>query len=553
MGPTGWSTLDAASRAEPGRLAALEDALAVALVFAERAGAPGAARLAELAAGEDARARMASAALALLAGEEASVLSVALAQRYELRWRAAKAYGLVDGRAWTKPQAADWFANEEFLDRVVLAAAASLPAVELRTHLFELLLAPERPGVLRVAALQMPDQLVEAHGSGAWSPSLDGWRAMLDEIDARRAERAAGKLVALAFETAPELAGSAGLLLLRGGGDVPWRWVEEQLASATQAEGVRLVEAIGDRGESARIGELADLLAKRPELGLAAPGLVALARLGHPPAVTTLDQVTRGPASGERDGVLAALARVLHDKALRLHAQRALQLEDLPLELRLDLELGLALSGERVERELLRRTLPFAAQSAKRLLVVRALAERPDEADLTALAALFPVEDDADLNVELALALLRHRHPAMKGCLAAALWGSSWNRSVLAGGLVYRNAGVRGLLEELGSPPRSASERDLRRVGFALGEWGGLAAVEDLGRTHREGDPALQGALLGALASRASQASEPSRPSSPSSRVRITPTPSLPGIGPPGQDAPKGGRAFPGKKRKKPN
>jgi hypothetical protein len=57
--------------------------------------------------------------------------------------------------------------------------------------------------------------------------------------------------------------------------------------------------------------------------------------------------------------------------------------------------------------------------------VVRALAERPDEADLTALAALFPVEDDADLNVELALALLRHRHPAMKGCLAAALWGSS--------------------------------------------------------------------------------------------------------------------------------
>jgi hypothetical protein len=557
MGPVGWDALAAASRDEPADLAELEDALAVALLFAERAGAPGAARLAELAGGEGEPARMAQEARAYLEGASARALSVALVQRYELRWRAAKAYGLVDGRKWSKMQAREWFADEEFLDRVVLAAAADLPEVELRTHLFELLLADERPGVLRVAALEMPDELVEAHASGAWAPSLDGWRAMLAEIDARRAERTSRKLVELAYETLPELEAPAGLLLLRAGGEIPWSWVVAQLEQGSEAERAHLVEALGDRGDAGRIGDLANLLTARPDLGLAASGLVALARLGHPPSVEALSGVTREPASApSRDATLAALARVLHDKALRAHAQRALELEDLPLSLRLDLELGLALSGERVERDLLRRTLPFAAQNEKRFLVVRALAERPDEADLAALAGLFPVEDDADLNVELALALLRHRHAAMKGCLAAALWGSNWNRSVLAGGLVYRNAGLRGLLEELGSPPRTASERDLRRVGFALGEWGGLAAVEELARTRKEGDPELQGAFLGALSSRAAQASQPAK--STGTRTRIT----LPsGIEFPETDAgpagagPGAGRAgggFPGKKRPKP-
>jgi hypothetical protein len=63
-------------------------------------------------------------------------------------------------------------------------------------------------------------------------------------------------------------------------------------------------------------------------------------------------------------------------------------------------------------------------------------------------------------------------------------------------------AGLEALIDELDTAPRTAGDRDLRRVGFAIGEWGGLSAVEKLARERRETDPGLQGALLGALAAR---------------------------------------------------
>ncbi len=52
------------------------------------------------------------------------------------------------------------------------------------------------------------------------------------------------------------------------------------------------------------------------------------------------------------------------------------------------------------------------------------------------------------------------------------------------------------------SPPAGATEADVRRLGFALGQWGGLPTVEALARRRNGGDPALQGALLGALTTR---------------------------------------------------
>jgi hypothetical protein len=75
---------------------------------------------------------------------------------------------------------------------------------------------------------------------------------------------------------------------------------------------------------------------------------------------------------------------------------------------------------------------------------------------------------------------------------------------LLAAGLFAETLGVRALREELERAPPAASSKDLRRVGFALGEWGGMSAVQELARTLRNNaaDPALQGAVLGALASR---------------------------------------------------
>jgi hypothetical protein len=70
---------------------------------------------------------------------------------------------------------------------------------------------------------------------------------------------------------------------------------------------------------------------------------------------------------------------------------------------------------------------------------------------------------------------------------------------------VLRDVGGPGSLrDEVHRIPTSASSRDLRRLGFAIGEWGGLEAVEYL--QDRENlqmrSPVLQGAILGALGRR---------------------------------------------------
>jgi hypothetical protein len=506
----GWPALE---RVLVRDTAGLEETLCLALALAARGGAGAAEeRLHALAEDENARLkRPALRALAWRTGTEAEGLGDTLQIYYELRRRAAEAYGLVDGRHGQEARKIELFANEEFLDRVVLAAAAELPGVALETHLAEILQAGNRPGALRVAVLQMPEELERALLAGEWRPSPDAWRAMLSEIDARRTERRSKKLLAAALQT-PELEPLAGRLLFRAGGDLPWTWVRAQLEEGDPALRAGLVEACGDRGEKELVPELADLLEARADLGLSAPGLVALVRLAHAPAKEKLEELLQGSPTEEREQVLRALARVLHDKNLRRYAEQALRREDLPKELRRDLEVALAQNGAPIERGELRAALLKTRNHTWRLACTRALACAPEAADLEALAALFPVGDDLELDVELALALLHERHAATRGLLSAALWSADWNRSVLAGGLIVANAGPRGLQEELDSAPRTASERDLRRVGFALGEWGGIGAVETLTRTRSEGDPVLQGALLGALASRAEGGAELATP-----------------------------------------
>ena len=117
---------------------------------------------------------------------------------------------------------------------------------------------------------------------------------------------------------------------------------------------------------------------------------------------------------------------------------------------------------------------------------------------------IFPVEDDRDVNVELALGLIKIRDPAVIPVLRAALWRDRdpWNRSCLAAALLIDVAGIDALREEVLRPKLNVSTRDRRRVGFALGQFGGVEEVEHLAAQLSAGDPALQGALLGALAAR---------------------------------------------------
>jgi sugar phosphate isomerase/epimerase len=65
----------------------------------------------------------------------------------------------------------------------------------------------------------------------------------------------------------------------------------------------------------------------------------------------------------------------------------------------------------------------------------------------------------------------------------------------------------RTLASWIFKPPPTARSEDIRRLGFALGTWGGLTAFDALQETigSRPDDPALQGALLGALLARTTE------------------------------------------------
>jgi HEAT repeat protein len=174
-----------------------------------------------------------------------------------------------------------------------------------------------------------------------------------------------------------------------------------------------------------------------------------------------------------------------------------------PDGLRLRVDSELSYHGDARARAALREALqtrrPAGATGAR---AVEALGRGPGLADLELLRELFPLGDDPDVDVELALELVRARDASVLAILRAALWSEPWNRSVLAGALLVSHGGLEALRSELQRPPAGVSERDLRRVGFALGEWGGTAEVDRLAGRVGAADPALQGALLGALAAR---------------------------------------------------
>ncbi|HVS08741.1 MAG TPA: hypothetical protein VMS76_02620, partial [Planctomycetota bacterium] len=164
--------------------------------------------------------------------------------------------------------------------------------------------------------------------------------------------------------------------------------------------------------------------------------------------------------------------------------------------------IALARSGHAGARDEVRAALrerPPAGELGEAL--VQALIAAPEAGDLALLRELFPVEGEPAISARIARALIDLRDPLVLPVLRAALWRGPWNRSVLAGGLMAKVAGIGSLLFELQRPPETATSRDLRRVGFALGEWGGLDQLEILGE-RRIATPAVEGALLGALGAR---------------------------------------------------
>ncbi|MEQ1895264.1 MAG: hypothetical protein ABL998_22220, partial [Planctomycetota bacterium] len=500
LGAVGLQALERRERREPGMLA---DALVAALRVAEQRGATEAPALLEtLARKDDTTAIWAHAALAVRAGEAPGALGAALQLHYELRWRAAQTYGFVDGERWNKVRLRELARLPEFNARVIFGASEALFTPALKAHLIETLAKGEPPGALELGVRVLGRELGAALKGGEWQPAgPESWARILVELERTRGERGARELVEYAYLKVPELETEAGTLLLRAGGDLPWKWIADRLASGTPEERAALFFAVGERGQRELVSDLAALLESRPELGFG-PGLVALVRLGHEPALEAASDLVEGLASARRDELVRALLPALHDKRVKKLALEAYERTDQEPGLAVDLAIALAAAGERAARVRLRAELPEAPPGARRLAAVRALSVAAEPADIDALARLFPLEDEFDTNIALALALLRARHPSSRPVLQAALWQGEWTVSLLAGGLVVAAAGAAGLSDELDSAPADVDEGDLRRVGFALGEWGGQPALDELLRRRPESDPAVQGALLGLLSAR---------------------------------------------------
>jgi hypothetical protein len=208
--------------------------------------------------------------------------------------------------------------------------------------------------------------------------------------------------------------------------------------------------------------------------------LVARARMGDKNALPLLDKALHERGNDEHAGAVDALCRNAREVAVELRLEEYLKVA-VGVDLAAVAE-SLTTQGRASGRETVRSMLALDVPptGARRLRLVRALSRRPTEKDVEILAQLFPQPGEEALNVELAVALAAYGDPSVRPILRAALWGGSFDVSVLAAALLADTIGVRVLIEEIQRPPATATAADLRRVGFALGECGGIEALRAL-------------------------------------------------------------------------
>lgn len=444
--------------------------------------------------------------------------SLPAARLLELRFEAAKLFGTVDGQAWSVSLVVGLLADEVFVDRLVLGAAVEVELPGVRDHLLEILLQPGGPQRVGAAVRVMPLELDQLLLHGLWSPAgPEEWEALLEAA----VESGVARLMPTALEHAtriPSSAATAAAFLVERDG----RYEELVLAGLGSEDGQACLRAARAAGESGELRFLSGLssLEGDPRPGVAAAAWAARLRLGDALAAAHLRRVlVDGPGdlgdTGDPDAADAADDRGGALLDALAHGSPAPVVTDFLATLVDDLQgldrarvlALLALRGRLVDGASLREHYPAAgpgSDGARRLL--RALAVFPSAQDLAFLAGLFPLEDDLETNLVLARALLRHGHDALVPVLKGAVWSGPLHRSLLAAAVVKENLGMRVLQHWAVKPPATASVEDIRRVGFAIGEWGGIAALEELrarmGAVAGADRPALQGALMGALAAR---------------------------------------------------
>jgi len=499
---------------------------------------------------------------------------------FELRFEAARRFGLIDDQAWETLLVDDLSRSNKFLSRVIYRAAAGLNRPGIKDHYLELSSDAGVPERLRGVVRAMPTELSLLVEQDLFRPAdAREWATLLSEIDLRGLEGMTEPILRRAWLEPGSRASAAALLgrarapgsldLLRLGLRDPDPNIRARmatsLASAPSADALPILAGVEhdedervraaavvaefrlgsdtaartlreslDIDETIRIlGEIREAEAKpNAGAGRAAGGRGAAAKAGGRGAgraggaggdksdgksgddgesdganrAARKERIAKAnerltPLSPLAQGFVEALLPASSDR--RVRELLSVARHRVPDGLRLRVDSELALYGDARSRAALREALlERSPRGPTGVRAVYALGRGAGLADLEVLRELFPIGDDVDVDAELACALIEFRDAEVLPILRAALWSDPWNRSVLAGALLISHGGVEALRAELARPPAGVSERDLRRVGFALGEWGGASEVDRLGGRVGAADPALQGALLGALAAR---------------------------------------------------
>lgn len=423
-----------------------------------------------------------------------------------LRFEAARHYGLISGQSWLAYCGRELAQDPGFLEVVVLRSTARIPRPGLRDLLLGSLQNGTGPERLRAAVRGMPRELSRLVESELWLPADDAeWRLIFDEAESYALEAFLPELLERGMQQR-SIAWRAAALALRSGAQELGEFADEDLSRMPPAQQGEALRALG---EAARAGSLQRVMAwiGSESPAIAAAAQVAAMRLGVRAAEVSVRAGVENSQHRLHKALLVELTRVVRDP------RAAALLDEVLPALKGDLQLFVACAltrdGNRTARAMLRTALdanpPLEPERAQ--VLVAALARRPTTEDLATLHAWFPAEPGPrtrSLNLELASMLAQLSDPVVTPLLQNALWQCRFEVSMLAAARIVENAGLNTLRENALNPPASARSEDVRRVGYALGLWGGFAELETLTARlrHNSGAPAVQGALLGVLATR---------------------------------------------------
>ncbi len=464
-----------------------------------------------------------------------------------LRYESAKRFGTLNGRPWSQQRIEELKQDESFLDEVVLMAAAEISRAGIKDHLMEIVIEPGRTLRWRAAAMALPLEVERMIASGLGGPTREaGWAQLVDgAVESGWASSMPETLTrALGLRS---LAPTAAAQLVHRQPEL-----DEKLRAAFKSPRrelrVRAAEAVGRLSLTGYLLDLRELSGetlpgRNSGMQVAAASWVARLRLGDVSAGEPMTEILADRVGAysefDRTIVLDALERGYRSEAivkflLRVarEARGTVQAEIQALLARsghgspwdgstgewvvmTDEQTALYLgpswdrskdrwSGTGAGLRAAYGEADRGSSTASRLL--RGIAHLPGAADLEFLAREFPLDENREGNILLARTLIENGHARVDPILQAAVWNGPWHRSVLAAALVVEYRGVDLLMHWVSKPPPAARSADMRRVGFAIGEWGGLEAIDVLrqvlGAAAGAERPALQGALLGALTTR---------------------------------------------------